>query len=147
MANQEPPKRRPRIRKSAPTVRERAAKVQAEAEKPPKPKRVRGAVSAVGRGVAKPFKKVNPKGRVHLPDNSFGRGLAKVGRFFKRILRPLVPRYFINSWRELKLVTWPGGKETWRLTAAVFVFALVFGAAVYGVDRLLDEIFKKFILK
>jgi len=129
-------KRRPRIRRSAPTVRERAAKAQAEAEKPVKPKRVRLAASKALR----PLKKLNPRGRVHLPDNRFF-------RIVKRVLGWLVPRYFINSWREVRQVTWPGRKETWRLTGAVFIFALIFGAAVYGVDRVLDEVFKKFILR
>jgi preprotein translocase SecE subunit len=143
VAEENAPKHRPRIRKSAPTVRERAAIAQAKAEKPPKPKRVRRlAVTAV-----KPLRKLSPKDRVHLPNNGFGRALAKVGRFLRRILGWLVPRYFINSWREVRLVTWPGRKETWRLTLAVFIFATVFGAVVYGVDRGLDEIFKKFVLK
>ena len=75
-----------------------------------------------------------------MPDNRFF-------RIVKRVLGWLVPRYFINSWREVRQVTWPGRKETWRLTGAVFIFALIFGAAVYGVDRVLDEVFKKFILR
>jgi len=65
----------------------------------------------------------------------------------KRVLRWLAPSYFVNSWREVRQVTWPSRRETWRLTAAVFVFAIIFGGLVAGVDKGLDEIFKKVILK
>jgi len=53
----------------------------------------------------------------------------------------------VNAWREVRQVTWPSRRETWRLTGAVFIFAIVFGALVYGVDTGLDALFKKVILK
>ena len=136
MAEENPQKRHPRIRKSAPTVRERAELAQTEAQKPAKPRRLRRAAARI----AQPVKKLSPRGRVHLPQNRFF-------RILKRVLGWLAPRYFINSWREVRQVTWPGRKETWRLTLAVFIFAFVFGLMVYGVDRGLDEIFKKYVLK
>lgn len=71
-------------------------------------------------------------------------------RFLRPILRPLrwlVPTYFVNSWREVRQVTWPSRRETWRLTLAVFIFAVVFGALIAGVDKSLDLLFKKVILK
>ncbi len=71
-------------------------------------------------------------------------------RFIRPIVRPLrwlVPPYFVNSWREVRQVTWPNRRETWRLTLAVFIFAIVFGALVAGVDKGLDLLFKKVILK
>lgn len=70
--------------------------------------------------------------------------------FLRSILRPfrwLIPRYFVNSWREVRQVTWPNRRETWRLTLAVFIFAIVFGALIAGVDKVLDLLFKKVILK
>ena len=70
-----------------------------------------------------------------------------VGRIIAKVLNWLFPRYFINAWRELRQVTWPSRGETWRLTGAVFVFAVVFGALVAVVDKGLDEFFKKVILK
>ncbi len=73
-------------------------------------------------------------------------GASGVGRLL-RPLRFLVPTYFINAWREVRQVTWPSRRETWRLTLAVFIFAIVFGSLVAGVDKGLDEIFKKVILK
>jgi preprotein translocase SecE subunit len=47
----------------------------------------------------------------------------------------------------MKLVTWPGRNETKRLTTAVFIFAVIFGAVAAIVDKGLDEIFKKTVLK
>jgi preprotein translocase SecE subunit len=60
--------------------------------------------------------------------------------------RSIVPKFLINSWNELKLVTWPDRKQTAKLTFAVIVFAIVFGAMVAGVDYVLDKIFREVIL-
>jgi preprotein translocase SecE subunit len=125
--------KKPRIRKTAPTVRQRVEQTTAKAEKPEKKKRIRPVVAKAGR----PLKKVP---RPHLPNNRFG-------RILRRILGWLTPNYIINSWREVKLVTWPNRKETWRLTAAVFIFATIFGALVAGVDKVLDILFKNLVLK
>jgi preprotein translocase SecE subunit len=140
-------KRKVRVRKTAPTVRERveAARVEAENTKP-------GVVSRLWTQIKRPFRALKKAlsrvfSRFHLPDNRFGRILRRIGRVFKRIFGWLVPRYFLYSWRELKLVRWPGRGETWRLTGAVFVFAIVFGILVAGVDKGLDMLFKKFVLK
>ena len=121
--------RKPRVRKSAPTIRERAevAKTKAEAQKP---KRIRTTLSKAAR----------PLGKVKLPQNRATSAL-------KKVLGWLVPRYFVNAWREVRLVTWPSRKETWRLTGAVFIFAIIFGALVAVVDKGLDEVFKKLVLK
>jgi preprotein translocase SecE subunit len=74
-------------------------------------------------------------------------GILRVLRLILLPLRWLMPRYFVNSWREVKQVTWPSRRETWRLTLAVFIFAVVFGSLVAGVDKGLDILFKKVILK
>jgi preprotein translocase SecE subunit len=128
--------KKPRIRKSAPTMREKAeeARVKSEKEKPQRLSKARS-------------KAAQPLSKVKLPDNNFGKAVRKVGRAIKRVLSFLVPRYFVNAWRELRLVTWPGRKETWRLTGAVFIFAAVFGALVAGVDKVLDVVFKHLVLK
>src|SRR5581483_6398752 len=127
-------KRKPRIRKSAPTVRERAEAAKAKDEQPPK--RARRVLAKI----ASPFKKLR------LGDRKVFRWIAKSFKLLGRGLRWLVPRYFINAWRELRQVYWPNRRETWRLTLAVFVFAIVFGALVAGVDKGLDELFKKVVL-
>lgn len=137
MADESSKRRKPRIRKAAPTVRQQVEAATKQAEAEPKKKRTRGVFSKIGRPFAILFGFL---GKILKP-------LAPIGRFLRKILNWLVPRYFINSWREVKQVTWPSRKETWRLTGAVFVFALVFGALVAGVDKGLDEFFKKVILK
>jgi preprotein translocase SecE subunit len=59
----------------------------------------------------------------------------------------IVPAYFRNSWKELKQVTWPTWVESIRLTWAVLLFAIIFGAAVAVVDFGLDKVFKQILLK
>jgi preprotein translocase SecE subunit len=66
---------------------------------------------------------------------------------FRILGRILYPSYFRNSFRELKQVTWPGRRESLRLTSAVLAFAIVFGAIVALVDFGLDKLFKELILK
>lgn len=93
--------------------------------------------------VSKPFKKVLRKGKseyhIPLPDNKAGRILGKRVRIF--------PRYFRDSWAELRQVVWPDRKQTVKLTTAVIVFALVFGVAVAIVDYGLDKLFRILILE
>lgn len=132
MADGSSDRRRPRIRKTAPTVREQiedaAKKKQAEPEQ--RNQATRKPSSSLGKALKTLLRPLSP----------LGRALAK-------ILGWMMPRYFINAWRELRQVTWPNRRETWRLTGAVFVFAVVFGALVAIVDKGLDEFFKKVILK
>lgn len=73
-------------------------------------------------------------------------GSAKVKRgagqvFNSKPFRILIPKYFRSSWQELKLVTWPGWNEGRRLTSAVLIFAIIFGAVIAGVDLILDKFF------
>lgn len=123
-----------RIRKVE-TVRERAEKSQKEATQP---KRLR----KVGGKVATPVKSALAFGKkefyLPMPDN-------RVGRFLNK-RRSLMPRYFINAWQELRQVVWPTGRETTKLTIAVFVFAIIFGVVIAVVDYGLDYIFKEVIL-
>jgi preprotein translocase SecE subunit len=110
-----------KLRESSETVRERASGTRQITERP---SRVRAVTSRIGSlSIWKPFK-------------AAGRFLAKY----------LVPPYFKNSWRELKLVTWPNRKQTRQLTFAVIVFSIVFGAVVALLDYGLDKLFKKVIL-
>lgn len=55
--------------------------------------------------------------------------------------------YFRQSWRELKEVTWPTWREGRRLTTAVIIFSVVFGALIAIVDFGLDKLFKQLLLK
>jgi preprotein translocase subunit SecE len=131
-----PAGKKPRVRKSPPTVRERqeAAKTKEEAVKP---KHLRKLAS----------KTISPLRKLRLGDRKAAKTAARILRPIRKVLAWLVPRYFIDSFREMRKVVWPNRRETWRLTLAVFIFAVVFGAMVAGVDKGLDELFKKLVLK
>ena len=135
MANGTSRRRKPRIRKAA-TVREKIESGAKDAEAKPK-RPVRKVTS----------KALSPLGALWRTLKPVVRPLAPAGRIIKKLLGWLVPRYFVNSWRELRLVTWPNRRETWKLTVAVFVFAVVFGALVWVVDIGLDQLFKRFVLR
>ena len=107
-----------RIIKRTETVRERTQ--QAGAAKL-KTRRLR--VTNVRTNVARPFK-------------VFG----FAGRF-------ILPKFLRNAFNELRMVTWPDRKETWKLTSAVFVFAIAFGAVIAATDFVLDKLFRAVILK
>ena len=68
-----------------------------------------------------------------------------IGRPF-RIFRRLVPGFIRNAWNEIKLVTWPDARQTWRLTMAVFIFSVIFAAIVGALDYVLGEIFREVIV-
>ncbi|MCA9344779.1 preprotein translocase subunit SecE [Candidatus Saccharibacteria bacterium] len=124
-----------RVRKVE-TVRERNAKATAKAGKT-------GFFANLRSKIGNFFRKVFHIGRkevyLPLPDN-------KAGRFLNK-RRSFVPRYFIDSWKELKLVTWPNRKTTWQLTFAVFMFAFIFGALITVVDYGLDKVFRAVLVK
>jgi preprotein translocase SecE subunit len=88
-------------------------------------------------------------GGFFFPFRMVGRGFIWVGHLlpFRILGRILLPSYFRNSFRELKLVTWPGRRESLRLTSAVLVFSVIFGGIVAIVDFGLDKLFKELILK
>lgn len=61
----------------------------------------------------------------------------------KRKIR--LPRYIRESLQEIKKVTWPSRKETWKLTFAVIVFTTIFTVFIiiadYGFQKLAQRIF------
>lgn len=134
MADKESASRGKRRLKNAETIRERALKAQeaAEVAKPGIVSRGAGTVARPLRGLARIFR--------YQPF----RFIAKVFRFIGRLI---FPRYLRNSWGELRLVTWPSGKQTRQLVLAVIMFAFVFGALVSVVDYSLDKLFKEVLLK
>lgn len=68
----------------------------------------------------------------------------KPARFIGRILASiLLFKFFRESWAELRQVKWPTARETVRLTLAVFIFSLVFGAIIAVTDYGLDKVFRK----
>jgi preprotein translocase SecE subunit len=125
-----------RLRASTETVRERTEKLQLRAEAP----KSRGRAGVFFSGFFWPLR-------------ALGRLLARTGRFLSRfrlfrwIGYVLLPPYVRNSWRELRMVTWPDRLKTFRLTYAVIVFSVAFGLIVAGVDFVLDRVFKEIIIK
>lgn len=128
-------------KKGTQTVRERSQ----AGEGSPKKRRVRSTASAAskpvraaGRGVQKaasPFSFLLKPFKTK-PMRAIGRFLAKV----------LLINYFVGSWRELRLVTWPDRKQTLKLTLAVFMFSAVFSLIIAVTDYGLDKIFRKLLL-
>ncbi len=122
-----------RLRKTE-TVRERS---ETSDKAITQPRRLR----RTARSVTRPLKAAHRVGRkeylLPLPDN-------RMGRFLNRRQR-LVPAYFRESWYELRQVIWPSRKETWKLTFAVFTFALVFALIIALTDYGLDKLFKKIL--
>ncbi len=103
-----------------------------------KPKK-KSRLSKLTKTVKKPFQKlINYIGQY----KTF-RAIAVSLRFIGRIF---VPNYIRNSWKEIKLVTWPSRKETYRLTVAVIGFAIIIGAVVASLDYGLSRLFKIIIL-
>jgi preprotein translocase SecE subunit len=133
---EETKKKKRKIRSASESVRERAV---AKSNTPEKKRRVQ----KTAKTISKPFKAVRRVGGktyfLPLPDNRLGRFMNK-RRYF-------IPRYFKESWQELKQVTWPDRKETTKLTLAVFTFALIFGILVAVTDYGLDQLFKRTVLK
>jgi preprotein translocase SecE subunit len=117
--------------KKAETVREKTEKSAL-----PKPEKKTSVVRLTLRYIGAPFKWL-------------GRKLARLGKFkpFRIVGLILWPRYFRNSWKELRLVTWTTRRETWQLTLAVIIFSVIFGTIIAIVDFGLDKAFKQVLLK
>jgi preprotein translocase SecE subunit len=132
MADTQPAKPK-RLVKNPETFRERAIKATQVSDKPSRAGRLK---TAIGKILSPIF---HPIGTV-------------LRRFFglkpMRILGKVIfPPYLRNSWAELKLVTWPNWKQSRRLTSAVLIFAIIFGAVIALVDYGLDKVFRNILLK
>ncbi|HET7320128.1 MAG TPA: preprotein translocase subunit SecE [Candidatus Saccharimonadales bacterium] len=135
MADNESAGRAKRRLRNPETVRERALKAQEDAGKPPR----RRLVATTATNVSKPFRSAARIFR-YQPFKF----LSKVLRFVGRLV---FPRYFRNSWRELRQVNWPNFRQTRQLVTAVLMFAIIFGALVALVDYGLDKLFREVLLK
>jgi preprotein translocase SecE subunit len=125
-----------RLRAPAETVRQRQTSVASKADQPRN-----NALPSVWRGFTAPARTV---GGLKFWQSKFWRPFRFVFRWLGLILWP---PYFRHSFQELKLVTWPNFKQSWRLTFAVLGFAAVFGALIAGLDFGLDKLFKEVLLK
>ncbi len=79
--------------------------------------------------------------------NPFGVVISLIFKPVKFIGHYVIPPYFRNSWRELKLVTWPNRKQSRQLTLAVIMFSVVIGAFVALLDFGFGKLFKEIIIK
>ncbi len=131
MADKQPAKSKRRV-KDPETFRERALKATEASDKPKRGTRFRRVPAPVG-AITGPAVRVT----------------AKVAGFkpFRLLGRVLFPGYFRNSLQELRLVAWPSWRESRRLTYAVLIFAIIFGALIALVDYGLDKVFKQVLLK
>ena len=124
--------------KNPETFRERAIKATEENDKPKR------SLKAAGGKVTKPV--TGPVGRTFrkIWNTVPFKWLHKPARILGKIL---LPTYFRDSWRELKQVAWPSWDVSRRLTFAVLIFAVIFGALIAGVDYGLDKLFRNILLK
>ncbi|MBA3758819.1 preprotein translocase subunit SecE [Candidatus Saccharibacteria bacterium] len=126
-----------RVLRQTETVREKVSKKSVDT---PKKRRLHNATKSVARplGAARRLgrKEYHP---VKLPDNKTGK--------FLTANRKLTPKFFREAWAEVRMVIWPNRKETTKMTIAVFIFALTFGAIIAVVDYGLDRLFKEALLK
>ena len=108
-------------------------------DKQSKTRRIR---STAGK-VATPINKARQTGRkeyhLPLPDNKVGGVLGKRVR--------LAPKFLRDSWKEIRQVTWPNMRLTFRLTMAVFIFSVVFAVIVGILDFGLDKLFREVIVR
>jgi preprotein translocase SecE subunit len=139
MAKEQPEKATRRV-KNPETFRERAIKASDDSGKLSRSARLKRAIAKSVAPIFTPIKRAADK----VAGIRALRPLFKVLRFVGRII---FPRYFRDSWRELRQVTWPGWRESRRLTYAVLVFAIIFGASIAVVDYGLDKLFKAILLK
>ena len=118
--------------KKSQTVRERSENTIA-----PK-KRIRKTVKKVTKPV-KSLKKLHQK-EYHLPIPD-----SKLGKFLKRRVR-VIPKFFVEAFGEVRLVTWPNRNDTIKLTLAVFIFAIFLASFVGILDYGLSKAFEEFIV-
>lgn len=145
------PKRR---LKATPTFREHSAQQDAKLQKPKKgflrrffESKLFAPVRGLGRGIR--------RAAVALGKSRLGKGVAAIYnsrvftpvRFIVKILsKVLFLNYFYNAFQELKLVTWPSTRVTWRLTGAVLAFGIIFGLMIAGLDFVLEKAFREVLL-
>lgn len=136
MAEDKPAKSQPKRRvKNPETFRERAIKANEAADKPQRGTKVRQTGGKLTQPVrSKAGKAWSSKGM--RPVRTVSRPVGKV----------LLPPYVRNSWQELKLVTWPNWEQSRKLTVAVLIFAIIFGALIAAVDYGLDKLFRHILL-
>ena len=75
---------------------------------------------------------------IPLPKNKVGKWLGKDVKW--------LPKYFRDSYKELKRVVWPGRKETWRMFFAVITFSIFMAVIIVIVDNIFERIIERLFL-
>ena len=119
-----------KTRKQTESVRDRAEKAIAGASKPKNKE-----VTSEKDSRTKKLKLLKKKQKSDKPKKE-----KKTRRFH------IVPRFIKEAFKEIRLVTWPDARTTFRLTTAVIIFATVFSIMVSLVDYGFGKIFKKVFL-
>lgn len=138
MANTEPPKKpKRRLKATAPTtVRERRTNAAAL-----QPTVKMSWLRQLLRATSWPFRRL---AGLSVWQSKAWKPFRKIGHFLGLVF---LPRYVRNSWVELRRVTWPSRRETWRLTFAVLAFSVAFGVLIALVDFGLDKLFREVLIK
>jgi len=119
-----------KAKKQPESVRERAERAIAEANKPK-----RSEVNAGKQSRSKKLKIAKKKDK---------KAKAKKDKKPRRF--HIIPKFIREAFKEIKLVTWPDARTTFKLTTAVIIFATVFSIMVSLVDYGFGKIFKKVFL-
>ncbi len=122
MATSDKEKNKPQVQPES--VRERAERAISEASKPKKKQEQ-----------SETTKKPEVKSKPDKPKKE------KKERLFH-----IVPKFIRQAFVEIKLVSWPNARTTFKLTTAVIIFATVFAILVSLVDFGFGKIFKKVFL-
>lgn len=130
----------------------------------PKKLQVRRKAETVRQRSDKSIKKAATVGRTRKAASSAAGSVSKVRSVLKKEYSPIksdkskatvfltksrrgTPSYFVNSYRELKQVTWPTRRVALKLTFAVFMFSVVFASLIRAIDYGFERLFKDIILK
>ena len=117
MPDKQPAKNKRRVVKDPETFRERALRASAAADdKSARTGRLKDSVNAATKPVAGPARQKASNFLNRKPMRPVRKVLSVIGKV-------IFPTYFRDSWRELRLVTWPNWEQSRQLTFAVLVFA------------------------
>lgn len=73
---------------------------------------------------------------------------SKIWKFLRRtVLRSPFRGYFVNSWQELKKVTWPNRKTATKLTVTVILFSAFFALLTSVLDLGFEKLARQIFLK
>lgn len=130
--------KKPKLKsKKTETIRERAEKQRLKQANQPRRKKVASATAKPVKGLGKILKKEYTPIKI------------KKGRYSnilsKRI--SLMPKYFVDSFNELKQVNWLKPKQAMSLTFAVIVFSVSIALFVQLLSFVFDKLVQEVILK